>query len=427
MQSIQPTASSSSIPQGLKETLPYPDSPWKFSDRIFSEMQQQPVSQDQSYKLLEIKNGDPEYQFILKYFDHSKPMNYHIKSVQCIHTPYLTDAFVSNLKKLETKEFKPEIPNDAQYAHRQETLQKWEELTHQFYPIKVEGTKRAETLIKVRILPLWHGSSKPKCHSIATSGFTYFGKHHFVHPNAKKGPMGSTDPGYFGSGMYFTTSAQYASMYSNGHMLLAFVAMNEPYPVVSDVPHPKKCSDMKMLESGGAYQTYNTHYIPVANIEPNSPYCMEYYPCISGQKAAWDEIVVFQETQTLPRYWVELEADLLKKIPKSNNAFVEPAPGFNIVGICQSQACDLEGKKFVVRKGLKEFDLGEEYFDLRCSCCNSPTDLIDSVILKDCSYSYIGVNKDGKKVTGENLKVTNTDTWPVAGWKAMKIKVQPKK
>ena len=44
--------------------------------------------------------------------------------------------------------------------------------------------------------------------------------------------------------------------------------MRTPYPVVSDVKVPGKGKDMVKLEGKGAYQNYNTHYIPVTSIEP---------------------------------------------------------------------------------------------------------------------------------------------------------------
>jgi hypothetical protein len=418
-----------SIPLGLKELLPYPDQPWRMSDRIFKEMSQQPYNEAIPYKLFEIKSSDEEYPFILTYFNHSKPDNYHIKTVHRIHSPHLTEAFEANLRKLELKgeDFQPELTQDAQLPQREETLRKWEELVGQFYPIKIiTGSNRVQTLFKTYGAPFWHGSSKPKCESIARSGFTYFGKHHFVHPKADKGKMGSTDLGYFGSGAYFTTSAKYASMYSNGHLMIAFGASNRPFPVVSDVLHPKKCSDMHMLETQGAYQTYNAHYIPVACVGG-----MEYFPCSKGQQADWDEIVFFQEVQVVPTYWVELEPDLLQMLPLNNQDYAKPAAGFNIVGICQHQACPLEGKKFVVQKGFNnlnsKFDLGEEYFNLTCTCCNSPTDLLDSVVAKDCAYSYEAVNKEEKKIQGKNPQLVGTEAWKVDGWKFMRIQVHPKK
>ena len=64
-----------------------------------------------------------------------------------------------------------------------------------------------------------------------------------------------------------------------------------------------------MLEGKGAYQNYNAHYIPVVSVAPDNPKCMIYYPTCEDQLAAWDEIVVFQKSQTLPRFWIELAPD----------------------------------------------------------------------------------------------------------------------
>ena len=142
-----------------------------------------------------------------------------------------------------------------------------------------------------------------------TINLIIFGKHHFFDTHADAGPASSTDLGYFGSGIYFTNSAHYAALYARGHLLLSWVSMREPYPVINDVAVPKKGRDMKMLEGKGAYQNYNAHFIPVISLEPQKVSCMEYYPCYQGQAPAWDEYVVFQRPQSLTRFWVELSTD----------------------------------------------------------------------------------------------------------------------
>ena len=127
----------------------------------------------------------------------------------------------------------------------------------------------------------------------------------------------NTDVGYFGSGIYFTNSARYAAeIYSDGNLLLAWVTMREPYPVVANAicNLPAKPTDMKKLEGYGAYQNYNAHYIPVVPIDPTHPKCAVYYPCAQSQEPVLDEIVVFQKSQALARFWIELEIDLPKTL-----------------------------------------------------------------------------------------------------------------
>ena len=69
------------------------------------------------------------------------------------------------------------------------------------------------------------GTKKEVRNSICSTGFTTFGKHEVK----QGGPLGpNTDIGYFGNGIYFTTSARYAAdIYSrkDGSLFLSWVSM----------------------------------------------------------------------------------------------------------------------------------------------------------------------------------------------------------
>ncbi|NGX42785.1 MAG: hypothetical protein K940chlam7_01073 [Chlamydiae bacterium] len=298
------------IPTSLKETLPFPTTPWKLNLDLFERVRKGGYT-DMSYKTCEVLPSDPEYAFVFRFFVHQKPPAFGIRRIICIHNPSHTKQFEGEIKNIEqeAEKFPPQWKNDGEVPQREAVIKRWEVITNQFSPIQLKGSERTDALVRAKVLPLWHGSSEAKCKSICSSGFTFFGKHHHFHPAAKKGSVSSTDVGYFGSGIYFTTSAQYSAMYSEGHMLLGWVSLREPYPVVSDVPHPNKGTDMKKLMGKAAYQEYNAHYIPVAPIDPN-PLSMEYFPCMRNQRPKWDELVVFQRSHTLPRFWIELGVDL---------------------------------------------------------------------------------------------------------------------
>jgi len=303
------------IPQNLASLCPQPNTPWLIGQSLFTRLQSQ--TSDKPFRLEEVTPQDPEAQLIQTYFAHQQPLGYSIRQILCIHNPSHTLAFENEIKniEIETKKFIPQGKNEQPQQERQNTIRRWTTITDAFPSIEILGPKRIERFLKTKILPLWQGTSSQKCESICGSGFTFFGKHHCFDPNAQKGAQASTDIGYFGSGIYFTNSARYATMYSEGgNLLLSWVSMREPYPVVSDVPHPQKCSDMRKLEGKGAYQNYNAHYIPVTSINPQNPQCMEYYPCTQNQIPAWDEIVVFQKAQTLPRFWVKIAKDTIPHI-----------------------------------------------------------------------------------------------------------------
>ncbi|MBS0649280.1 MAG: hypothetical protein JSS10_08675 [Verrucomicrobia bacterium] len=307
-------SSSQPIPNNLKPLLPHPQTPWNFSEVLFKRVQA--YTSDKSFKLCEILNTDPDLQFILKYFEHQKPPGYSIKRVVCIHNPDHTQMFESTLKNMEREVsnpvFAPKGKDEEPKADRARALARWEVQASQFSPVEIKSmaSRGTDTCIGAKVLPLWHGSTKEVCQSICWSGFTSFGKHHYFDENASKGNTKSTDKGYFGAGIYFTNSAHYAKMYSSGgNLLLSWVSMREPYPVVNDKPHPQKGNDMIKLEGRMHYQNYNAHYIPVASIRPYDLKCIEYYPCYKDQSPAWDEFVVFHTSQALPRFWIELGVD----------------------------------------------------------------------------------------------------------------------
>ena len=308
--SLVPITSRSPIPSDLKEKLSTPQTPWAISKGLFSRITAQSPTAHQRFKKCALLSSDPEHAFVLRYFLEHKPVGYSISHVHCIHNRAHTQVFEAELTNMESeaKHFLPRWNKELHHEQRGEVIHRWQSCTQSFTPLELSTAEGKETILAAKVLPLWHGSNQEKCASIATSGFVYFGKHAYFDPQTSQSTT-STDIGFFGSGIYFTNSAQYAAMYAKGHLLLSWVSMREPYPVVSDRFFPSKPTDMKILEGKGAYQNYNAHYIPVVSVAPDNPECMLYYPTLADQPADWDEIVVFQKSQTLPRFWIELAPD----------------------------------------------------------------------------------------------------------------------
>ena len=307
------------IPLNLRKELPDAFIPWGISDRVFSNMQ--PQGTKGLYKKAQVLPTDPEWRFVLQYFYHDKPTKYGIKGVYCVHERDQMQAFQAGISSSEKEapKFKANWQKEDRAEQRALVISRWQQATQLFSPFEtMESDGRRKTWNETKVLPLWHGSDAYKCQSICESGFVYFGKHSI---GAKQlGDPKSTDEGYFGSGIYFTNSARYAAdIYSKGHILLAWVSMREPFPVVGDPQH----IDMKALKGNGAYKDYNAHYVPVVPIQPDSK-CAIYYPCKKGENPTCDEIVVFQKSQAIPRFWVELEVELpYLMTPSEVPAFVE--------------------------------------------------------------------------------------------------------
>jgi hypothetical protein len=304
---MHPVASTSirpPIPLDLRRELPEPLIPWKISERLFQRMQAQGTSI--AYKKVQVLPTDPEWRFIWRYFYWDKPTKYGIKQIHCVHERRQMSLFESNFSSIEREasKFSANWDQEPRADQRAVAIDRWKQTTQVFSPLETtEEDGRKQRWVETKVLPLWHGSSEQVCNSICGSGFIYFGKTSLGATNP--GDPKSTDEGFFGSGIYFTDSARYASdIYSKGHILLGWVSMREPFPVVGD---PEQL-DMNTFRGKGAYKSYNAHYVPVVPIKPY-PNCAIYYPCQKEETPNCDEIVVFHKSQALPRFWVELDVE----------------------------------------------------------------------------------------------------------------------
>jgi WD40 repeat protein len=302
MAATQPIPPTHPIPLDLRKEL-FDTCPWRISDPLFGEMKTQ---RKVPYKKVQVLPTHADWRFVWRYFHHDKPHRYGIKRIFCIHEHHQVKAFELNLSSIdrEAEKFKPTWDTEPRVEQRRVVAKRYQDTVAIFSPFQtLEEGGRKRTWTQIKVLPLWHGSKADLCHSICESGFVFFGKSALKPGEAGKG---STDEGYFGSGIYFTNSARYASdIYSQGHLLLAWVSMREPFPVVGD----DQQLDMALLKGGGAYKHYNAHYVPVSPIN-SDPYCQIYHPAKPGQTPSCDEIVVFHKSQAIPRFWIELEIEV---------------------------------------------------------------------------------------------------------------------
>ena len=289
-----------SIPLDMRKELSDPHIPWGINKRIFNEMKSQGSAS--SYKKVQVLPTDTEWCFVCRYFHQDKPNHYGIKRVYCIYERHQQQAFELNLSSIEREatKFKPKWCQEPRASQRAKSIERWKQSANVFSPfstMELDGRRRSWE--GVCVLPLWYGSSEAMCESIAKSGFN-FGK-----ISTESSTPESIDEGFFGNGIYFTNSARYASdIYSKGHVFLAWVSMREPFPIIGDTDQ----IDMKAVKE--AYKDYNALYIPVTSINPSDPYETVYYPTKENETPHCDEFIVFHKSQTLPRFWVELEVEI---------------------------------------------------------------------------------------------------------------------
>ena len=191
---------------------------------------------------------------------------------------------------------------------------------------------------------------------------------------------------------------------------------------------------MQKLEGHGAYQTYNAHYVPVAPIF-SDPGCMEYYPCYQNQPPSCDEIVVFQEAQALPRFWIELGLDFPKTlfphttIPGSftiDPSSISPKTqsGLSVFGVCAQKNCSNHGEGEWIFLGKGTFDAREQSCKTPCSSCKTPFESIDHLLISHASYSIGGKLQD-KTLIQQSFPPTNGILiTEFSSWKFLTLTIQ---
>ncbi len=122
--------------------------------------------------------------------------------------------------------------------------------------------------------------------------------------NGNLANLALTDAGYFGKGVYGTPDAEYAwRVYSKrgGMLLFCCFSFYSAYPVVG-------VRDMRKLEGQPNYGNYDAHVVPVVPRDPQNPNEADYYPAEAGGAplSTYMELVVFESSQILPRFIVEV-------------------------------------------------------------------------------------------------------------------------
>lgn len=136
---------------------------------------------------------------------------------------------------------------------------------------------------RVGILPVLHGTSITNAWKVCVGGFAN---------------LSLLDVGFYGSGIYFTTSAKYSIPYfatkANPALIISYLIPGNPFPVVE---HPKGPDSIlgNTLKPG-----YQSHFVSTTSRgEPHAK---------PTKHHVYDEIVINQEAQVAPAYVLELDA-----------------------------------------------------------------------------------------------------------------------
>ena len=241
-----------------------------------------------------ITASQKDVQKVVQYYQHHPVPGMDIKKVEIIYNPVMNRSFALRMHLLQERKdnnaFSSKWPNENNAVWRQRVNTLYKKMAYPYVDSNYPD---------VKLLPLWHGSKPEILDSLFRTGYA---------------SLASTDPGFFGKGIYSTHEAEYANrVYGKGALIVNWVASFSAYPTID--------GDMSKLSAGANYQNYDAHFVPVVPASPDKNE-INYYPTKINQQHTYTEVVVFESSQCLPRYLVELQPSL-PKIPfyKSNNFY----------------------------------------------------------------------------------------------------------
>lgn len=241
------------------------------------------VNTNEPYCLIDVPPNNTDIQKVIACYQRYPISNMDIKNIRIIYNLEFNRAFQARLIALQNRHnnpgFTPKWSQENNPSQREAILTKLEQMS---LPYKDNDCPN------VKIIPMWHGTKPTILDSIFKTGYAN---------------LATTDPGFYGKGIYSTYEAEYAHrVYSQGAMLVNYVATYSAYPVID--------GDTPKLTAGANYQNYDAHFIPV---KP-APDEANYFPCQAHEPAIYHELVVFESAQCFPRYLVELQPTLPKEI-----------------------------------------------------------------------------------------------------------------
>jgi len=179
----------------------------------------------------------------------------------------------------------PSLFINNQWRENGEQLRIW---VHEQYNKKVNQFNWNENL-EVPIIPAIHGTDEAVAYSIITTSFVALAK---------------GDAGYYGKGLYFTMSAEYALPYfatkPSPTVLICYLISGNSFPVIEHPRGPKNFMGSALMPN------FHSHYVlcridgmPVPSIMANS------------EEPYYDEIVIEQESAVVPFYLLKIKKDNL--------------------------------------------------------------------------------------------------------------------
>lgn len=227
-----------------------------------------------------------EYKQAMQLFEQLGGGKIPVTDVVALYNPRLVTSFINQRSFFQDRLDDLHALTNEQ---RTEKLQPWrlndpngmKEWVHGVYQEMLQRFSWNSTA-QVPILPTVHGTGMSVAWKIAESGFV---------------SLASLDAGYFGQGIYFTSSALYALPYARQKedpaIVVSFVMPGNIYPVTENHKGEDTLMGAPIKQPG-----YNSHYAITTQ---------QGDICSKPQTPCFDELVIEQEAQIVPAFIFKLD------------------------------------------------------------------------------------------------------------------------
>ncbi|CAF0856478.1 unnamed protein product [Adineta steineri] len=261
---------------------------------------------------------------------------FEIKMIEIVENRDKFNLFCQQIEIVESRQaqsaFQPQIDRETNPEERQKVLKRLDGLCQQVMHNR-----------KVNIVRVWHGCNKQLLPQLLGEGFA---------------SLGQVDDGWFGKGMYFSSSAEYASRYcpqnEDACLLMCYVLVLNPFPVIyDDAPEDVKPHKFRFYGRGN-HRAYQCHYIPVSGEKST----MDFRPPLEGvDHADYDELVVFESANILPQIVVHLKTPgLLSQEIQPVPLFID-APTLNESKHCSQNHRSFDQDRFIASPAEDQFEM----------------------------------------------------------------------
>lgn len=266
-------------------TLPA-DISWSFLDKVRRPWAWQYTGNAKSGYYSRLYNNDSEdYRRVESLLStHFKKGGLALLGITAIYNPSLTQSFVNLWKVMITRK----VENPEMFFARTYTKDKEKMAVMNYYDKDLIQFTPYNQELAVPLIPMLHGTDHLVAEQIAMTGFA---------------ALSSLDEGYFGKGIYFTSSLLYILPYASSKrrpaVLISYINPGNPWPTTEEHDGPRSLKGMA-LKSG-----YNSHIVRT-NKRGTIYHDQDDVLC--------DEMVVNQESQILPAFIIELSVDSCVRI-----------------------------------------------------------------------------------------------------------------